>query len=152
MSRSTKLALVFVLVLALGLGGSVTYAAVSVARAGMIDIEVSEKAEGGEGVSLMVPGIAVSLAAIVLPFAMPEEAAREIRPHVPLLRAVADGLSECPDAVFVTVESPHENVRIAKRNGHLEIDVVNDTEEVHLRLPIHAVRVVANALERISRV
>lgn len=150
MSRSTRVAVAFLVVLTLAFGSTVTFAAVTVARAGVIDVSVVSHEPGAESVSFLLPGVLVTIAALVLPYALPDDAAREIGPHAPALRAAADALAQCPDAVFVEVESQDEHVRIAKEGRYLTIDVESTDEDVHIRLPIRAVRSLARALDRAS--
>lgn len=55
------------------------------------------------------------------------------------LRAFVDSIGDLPDAEFLTVRSDDENIRIAKENGLLLIDVDGDgrrDERVRIRVPI----------------
>ena len=115
-----------------------------VTRQGMISIDVVEKSPGGARVKLVVPGAFVNFCLSFVPAAMPyEERERlhhELARYEPLLRAAVEELEKAPDMVFVEVEDGDEHVTIAKRDGHIVIDVETDHEDVRVEMPLTSVR------------
>ncbi|MBI2212763.1 MAG: hypothetical protein HYU52_03880 [Acidobacteria bacterium] len=125
--------------------GSLAYATYHVvARHGMLAIDVTEKTPGGARIKLLVPGVLVNLGLSLVPTVMPpderERLSEELARFEPLLAAVVDELEKAPDMVFVEVEDGHERVTIAKRDGHLVIDVETDREDVRVAVPVESVR------------
>lgn len=151
MSRTTKVVLIVVACVALVFGTTATWAAVTVYRAGSVSVQVEDLSRHGNDVSLRVPGILFTLAAHLAPLPIPEEAASEVRPHLPVMRAVSREIDELPDAVFVAVDSRDEHVRIAKQDGHLVVRVHTPTERVEVRVPLRAARTVVARLDRAVR-
>ncbi len=125
--------------------GSIAYAVHRVVTSqGIVSIDVVEKSPGGARVKLLVPGALVNFCLSFLPIAMPnDERMRlqaELARYEPLLAAVVDELEQAPDMVFVEVEDGDEHVTIAKRNGHIVIDVETDAEDVRVEVPVASVR------------
>ncbi|MDX1388198.1 MAG: hypothetical protein R3344_03360, partial [Acidobacteriota bacterium] len=55
------------------------------------------------------------------------------------IRAIWEGLRGSPDGDFVTVRGAGENVRVAKSEGYLLVDVDEEDEKVRVRLPVEVV-------------
>lgn len=115
---------------------------------GTLHLYVHEKREGGTRLGLRFPAFLVRLAVTMVPLELPPDAARELRPHLPLLRAIADEFRNCPDGVFVEVQSAKESIRIAKRGDLLSIHLDDQSDEVRLDVPMSCVRTVVSKLER----
>ena len=125
--------------------GSVAYATYRVvAGQGIVSIDVVEKSPGGARIKILVPGALVNFCLSFVPVAMPDDERQRMRDELgryePLLATVVDELEKAPDMVFVEVEDGDEHVTIAKRHGHLVIDVDTDRETVSVRLPVASVR------------
>lgn len=125
--------------------GSLAYATYHVvASQGMLAIDVVEKSPGGARIKMIVPGVLVNFCLSVVPTAMPPEEKERLREEIgryePLLAAAIDELEKAPDMVFVEVEEGDEHVTIAKRDGHLVIDVETDDENVSVKVPVTSVR------------
>ncbi len=134
------LAAVLVATLLLTAGGVVVLAAAEVWRAGTFVLSVRDEGPNGARVAVVVPGIVATLAAVAIPFMLPDEAAARIRPAAPAMRALASELAGLPDAVYVAVEAPGERVLIASRGGVLVIEVDDGPDHVRLAIPLHAAR------------
>jgi hypothetical protein len=117
---------------------------------GIVSIDVVEKTPGGARVKIVVPGVLVNFCLSFLPVAMPEhermKLQNELSRYEPLLAAVVDELEQAPDMVFVEVEDGDEHVTIAKRDGHLVIDVETGQEDVRVEVPVVSVRATWHSL------
>lgn len=125
--------------------GSIAYAVHRVVTSqGVVAIDVVEKSPGGARVKIVVPGALVNFCLSFLPVVMPEDERQrlhdELSRYEPLLAAVVDELEQAPDMVFVEVEDGDEHVTIAKRDGHIVIDVETDEEDVRVEVPVASVR------------
>jgi hypothetical protein len=108
-----------------------------------LHVFVQENGEDGETVRVNVP---VAFVERVLPLienehihdgkvVIPDEAELEGVD----LRGIWEAVRETADGEFVTVEGPDENVRVAKENGMLLVDVDDDGDKVRVRLPLDVV-------------
>ena len=113
---------------------------------GAVSIHVQEKKSGGENIRLILPAAAGPVALWMVPKEKLREGAKEARPYLPAIEAAAQELSRCPDFTLVEVTNPHEKVHIAKRGGHLVIDVDDENETVHVSVPLEAARLIAAQL------
>jgi len=125
--------------------GSIAYATYHVVTSqGILAIDVTEKSPGGARIKLLVPGALVNFCLSFVPAVMPPEERermhQEIGRYEPLLAVVVDELEKAPDMVFVEVDEGDEHVTIAKRDGHLVIDVETDDEDVSVKVPVASVR------------
>jgi len=125
--------------------GSIAYATYHVVTSqGMLAIDVVEKSPGGARIKMMVPGALVNFCLSFVPAVMPPEEREHMRDEIgryePLLAVVVDELEKAPDMVFVEVDEGDEHVTIAKRDGHLVIDVETDDEDVSVKVPVASVR------------
>lgn len=121
-----------------GTGVALAWAAVSYAEP--VSLEVVESGDDGSRVSLHMPAVVLDVALEFVPSPVWHDASEEIRPWAPTIRAAADALARCPDAVFVEVTGPDEHVRIAKRGGSLRIEVESPDAHVRIALPIRTIR------------
>ncbi|MGH9779795.1 MAG: hypothetical protein ACRD5I_15445 [Candidatus Acidiferrales bacterium] len=111
-------------------------AAASTYRAGLVRLHVTEKKPGGENLNLIVPGILLTNALRLVPDEQLQHGLREARPWMPVAAAAARELEHYPDATFIEVSGPREQVRIATRGGVLTIHVDSPDETVHLAMPL----------------
>lgn len=105
-----------------------------------IHVYVEEGDEAGETVRVNLP---FALIEQVLPLIRTENLdGGKVRLPEPMalegidLREALRAVREVADGEFVTVQGPEENVRVAKRDGLLLVDVDDGDEKVRVRLPI----------------
>ena len=111
-----------------------------VASAGTIRLAVHENEPGG--VHLVLPPIPVqlvSLGAALVPEKARHRMAEKIAPYRPAIEAGVSALERSPDGPLVEIDGPGTHVRIVKHGRNLLIDVRDDTNDVHLEFPIHAI-------------
>ncbi|TPW16863.1 MAG: hypothetical protein FD129_590, partial [bacterium] len=80
---------------------------------GMISVQVAEHRPGGTNLDIHIPGALASAGLLLLP----DEVCAEVADNMDhdwgrVVKALEGELSKCPDAVFVEVNSPDENVLI----------------------------------------
>jgi hypothetical protein len=120
---------------------------------GMVSVRVAEHRPGGTNVNIQVPGVLASAGLMFLPDVVCAEVADDVDGQWgDVVKAVEKELRNCPDAIFVQVDSDHENVSIRKEGKHLVIDVDSDDESVHLRVPFHLVSTVLSKIDGDSKV
>lgn len=103
---------------------------------GAIRVEVREKKPNGDHIHLILPAALLPVGAAIAPREQVKEAARQIQPWLPTIRAATEELLRCPDTTFVEVKSPREHVSIRKLGGALVIDVDSEQETVHVSAPL----------------
>jgi hypothetical protein len=133
--------------LALGVGATIVLAGVYTLHDGVM--RVDEDDSNGRHVHVWVPAAVVPMAMHVVPRRNMEQAAQQIRPWLPTLRALTKELEKYPNAEFVDVRDNDgdQHVRISTHNGKLLIDVDQPDEHVHVACPLAVMRDVANELE-----
>ena len=122
-------------------------AAIVTYDAGAVRVSVVEKKARGTNVHLMVPAVLVPMVLEFVPSHNFHLQAGETRKWLPAVNATMRELDRCPDATFVQVTSPDENVNISKRGNSLIIDVDDPGETVHVSFPVPLVRSVVRKLE-----
>jgi hypothetical protein len=117
---------------------------------GVISVNVREKHPGGHHIYFVAPGA-------LIPWGIKLAAARHMQPEgedarewMPLARAAIEALERSPDCVFVQVDSAEEHARIEKSGRRLRIDVDDPNDEVHLAVPLGAVRHALRELEEMG--
>jgi hypothetical protein len=106
---------------------------------GLVHVKVIEKKPRGLHINVIAPAILVPIAVHFAPQRDLAQAAREIQPYLPTIRAALDGLRDTDDVVFVEVKEPHERVRVSKSGGAIVLDVDDDGETVLVSTPIRAI-------------
>lgn len=132
---------------ALGMGATLVLAGVYVFHEGVIRVDVDEHRAGGSHVHFWVPATAVSAGLRLAPRHHLELAASQVRPYLPLLRELSKELRKYPDAEFLDVRDSNDHVHITMRGGKLSIDALNDTETIHVTVPVETITDVADRLE-----
>jgi len=132
---------------ALGVTAAVALTTAYVFHEGVIRVDVDESRSGGSHVHVWVPATAVSAGLRLTPRHHLQEAAAQVRPYLPLLRELSKELQKYPNAEFVDVRDSEDHVLITMREGKLSIDVVSDSEKVHVALPVETIADVADRLE-----
>ena len=133
--------------LALGVVGTVVLAGAYTFHDGIMRID--EDHPGTRHVHVWVPAAIVPMAMHVVPRHNLERAAEQVRPWLPMLRALTKELEKYPNAEFVDVKNDreHQHVRVRTHNGKLLIDVDAPDEQVHVACPLAMVRDVTYELE-----
>ena len=107
---------------------------------GMISVQVAEHGPGGTNVNLQIPGALASAGLMFLPDVVCAEVADNVDADWGrVVKALESELSKCPDAIFVEVKGPDENVLIRKEGQNLIVDVDSDHETVHIKVPLNLV-------------
>jgi hypothetical protein len=123
------------------LGASVTLITMTgafVCSMGAVRVEVQSKSPGGEHIYVIAPAMVLPVGAMLVPKEKIREASRQLQPWLPTIRAATEELLRCPDGPLVQVDNRHEHVKIAKVNDALVIDVDDETETVHVSVPLRA--------------
>jgi hypothetical protein len=139
--------MIFLAKAALGFGATLAVAGAYVFHEGVIRVDVDENHAGGNHVHVWVPATTVSLGLRCVPRDRLGDAASKAQPFLPLLREVSKELEKYPNVELVDVKDASDHVRVAMVNGRLQIDVVNDDQVVHVRVPAATIRDVADRLE-----
>jgi hypothetical protein len=121
-----------------------------VMRDGMLEISVVESGEEGDRVHLRVPASVVRVAAAFVPRIEPGIDDAEAIAAIAAVGAAIEAMEEVDDAVFVSVDEPGTRVRIAKRDGRFVVEVDDGGDRVRISVPPVALRVIADALPRLS--
>jgi hypothetical protein len=148
MSSRARLLLAVVLGVSLIVVSTGAFAAVVAWRAGSILVSVDPKDPDDPAFSLRVPALVLQAALALVPDAAFRDCDRRLAAALPLALQACDVLERQEDAVLVEVVNTRENVRIAKEGGSLRIDILDGGDEVHLAVPIAALRAVVARLER----
>jgi hypothetical protein len=105
---------------------------------GAVHVEVRSKSPQGDHLRVIVPAMVLPAAALLVPKDKIREVSRELRQWLPAIQAASEELLRCPDGPLVEVDDRHEHVKIAKIEGTLVVDVDDQTETVHVSLPLLA--------------
>jgi hypothetical protein len=114
---------------------------------GLITVRVREKTPRGHQVYVVVPGIMVPVALHLIPvryFRGADNA--QLRPWLPVAEGVVNSLSDVSDTVLVEVASPDSHVLIRKLGRSVVTDVNDEDADVHVSVPLRAIRATARAL------
>jgi len=106
---------------------------------GLVHVKVIEKEPRALHINVIAPAMLAPIAVHFAPQRDLAQAAQEIQPYMPAIRAVLDGLRDTEDVVFVEVKGPHERVRVSKSGGAVTVDVDDAGETVHVSAPIRAI-------------
>jgi hypothetical protein len=122
--------------------------AISVHRAGMIEVDVRATGPGGCDVrGLKFPGALAPLALGFVPDCELEEVRAEIDEWGPLAREICRSMGRAPDFVLAEVVSDREYVRVAKEGRRLLVFVESDDEEVRVVVPLGTVEALLKKLD-----
>jgi hypothetical protein len=106
---------------------------------GLVRVKVIEKEPQGHHINVIAPAMLAPIAVHFAPQRDLEQAAREIQPYMPAIRAVLVGLRDTEDVVLVEVKAPGEHVQVSKSRGSIVVDVEDTRETVHVSVPIRAI-------------
>jgi hypothetical protein len=129
-----------------GVLGAVLLLGLVVYSEGAVTVYVHEKPQGTR-IWVPVPALLVEAGVSFVPNDQLREASRQIRPWLPAIQAASAELERCPDATLVEVKDSREHVLISKQGDTLRIDVEDETDTVHIALPVHVVNSLARQLE-----
>jgi len=135
--------------IALGMGATLAMTSAYVFHEGVIRVDVDENRPGGEHVHFWVPATTMSTGmrlARLAPQHPLDQAGRQVRPYLPLLRKLSKELEKYPNAEFVDVTNEQEHVRVATVNGKLQIDVTEEESKVHVTVPLETLQDVVDRL------
>jgi hypothetical protein len=133
--------------IALGVVGTVVLAGAYTFHDGVMRVDVDN--QDVHHVHVWVPAAIIPMAMHVVPRHNLAQAARQVRPWLPTLRALTKELEKYPNAVFVEVSdgSQDQHVRVRTEAGKLLIDVDEPDQHVHVACPLAMMRDVAYELE-----
>lgn len=106
---------------------------------GLVRVKVVEKQPQGLHINIVAPAILAPIAVRLAPRHNLAQAARQIQPYMPVVRAAVEGLSETDDGVLVEVKEPGEHVQVSKSHGSIVVNVDDADEMVHVSAPIRAI-------------
>jgi hypothetical protein len=135
---------------ALGLGALVAVAGTYVFHEGVIRVDVDENRGDCQHVHFWVPATVVPVALHVVPRQKLERTAEQVRPFLPVLREVSKELRNYPNAELVDVKDREEHVRISVHDEHLYINVVSDSDNIHVSFPVEPISDVVDRLESVA--
>jgi hypothetical protein len=134
----------------LGMAGVGVAGAGVLCSEGLVHVKVIEKRPQGLHINVIAPAMLAPIAVHLAPRRDLAQAARQIQPYMPTIRAAVEGLRDSEDVVFVEVKEPGEHVEVAKSGGSIVVDVDDDGETVHVSTPIRAVSSAAEQLAAVS--
>jgi hypothetical protein len=106
---------------------------------GLVHVKVIEKQPQGVHINVIAPAMLAPIAVRLAPRRDLAQAARQIQPYLPVIRAALDGLRESEDVVLVDVTEPGEHVEVSKLGGSIIVDVDDEGETVHISTPVRAI-------------
>ncbi len=114
---------------------------------GTVTVAVDEKRPEGHHLYVPVPAIVIPLGVRLAPPGDLADAAVEVRPWLPAIKAASEELARCPDTTLVEVTDSEEKVRIAKRGDSIVVDVDGQEESVHVSVPLGTAYTLASQFE-----
>jgi hypothetical protein len=125
--------------IALGMAGAAVAGAGVLCSGGLVNVKVVEKQPGGVHIHVIAPAMLAPIAVQLAPRRALAEAARQIQPNMPAIRAALEGLRDSDDVVLVEVKEPGEHVEVVKAGGSIVVDVDDAGDTVHVSAPIRAI-------------
>jgi hypothetical protein len=123
----------------LGMAGVGLASAGVLCSEGVVNVKVIEKQPRGLHLHVIAPAMLAPIAVHLAPQRELAQAAREIQPYMPVIRAALDGLRDSGDIVLVEVNGPGQHVEVAKSGASIVVDVDDAAETVHVSTPIRAI-------------
>jgi hypothetical protein len=106
---------------------------------GFVQVKVIEKEPQGHHIDVIAPAMLAPIAMRLAPRHELAQAAWQIQPNLPVIRAALAGLRGTSDVVFVEVNERGEHVHVAKSGDSIVVDVDDAGETVHVSAPIRAI-------------
>ena len=123
----------------LGMAGVGLAGASILCSEGLVHVKVIEKQPQGVHINVIAPAMLAPIAVHLAPQRDLAQAARQIQPYLPVIRAALDGLRESEDVVLVDVQEPGEQIEVAKSGSSIVVDVNDEGETVHISTPVRAI-------------
>jgi hypothetical protein len=125
--------------IALGLVGTAVAGVGLLCSEGMVEVNVVEKHPEAHHIFVVAPAMLAPIGMHFVPKRHLAEAAEQVKPWMPMIRAALQGLRDTEDVTLVDVKEPGEHVTVVKNGGSIIVDVVDKDETVHVSVPIRAV-------------
>ena len=125
--------------IALGMAGASLAGAGVLCSEGVVNVKVIEKQPRGLHLHVIAPAMLAPIAVHLAPQHCLAQAARQVQPYMPEIRAAMEGLRESDDIVLVEVKEPGQHVEVAKSGGSIVVDVDDAGETVHVSAPLRAI-------------
>jgi hypothetical protein len=138
--------MILVAKIALGMAGVAVAGVGVLCSEGIVDVKVAEKQSRGVHIHVIAPAMLAPIAVQLVPQHALAQAARQIRPNMPAIRAALEGLRDSEDVVLVDVKEPGQRVEVEKSGGSIVVDVDDANETVHVSAPIRAISSTVNHL------
>jgi hypothetical protein len=123
----------------LGMAGVGLAGASILCSEGLVHVKVIEKQPQGVHVNIIAPAMLAPIAVRLAPQRELAQAARQIQPYMPVIRAALDGLRDSEDVVLVDVTEPGEHVEVSKSGSSIVVDVDDENDTVHISTPVRAI-------------
>jgi hypothetical protein len=124
---------------ALGIAGTALAGVGLICSEGMIEVSVVEKQPEAHHVYVLAPAMLVPIGMHFVPSRKLSQAAAELRPWMPTIRAALEQLRADEDMTLVDVREPGQHVLVTKDGGSVVVDVTDKEETVHVSAPIRAI-------------
>lgn len=123
----------------LGMAGVGLAGAGMLCSEGLVNVKVVEKNPQGVHIHVIAPAMLAPIAVELAPRYALADAARQIQPNMPVIRAALDGLRDSEDVVLVEVREPDQHVEVTKLGGSIIVDVDDAGETVRVSAPLRAI-------------
>ncbi|MGH9733958.1 MAG: hypothetical protein ACRD8A_05145 [Candidatus Acidiferrales bacterium] len=107
---------------------------------GFVNVNVEQKQADGHHIHVIAPAVLGPIAARCIPARNLDDAARQIRPWLPLIDTTLDALRQTDDIVLVEASERDQHVKVRKVGGSVIVDVDDPNETVHVSVPLRAVQ------------
>ena len=125
--------------IALGMVGTAVAGVGLLCSEGMVQVKVVERQPEVHHLYVVAPAMLAPIAMHFAPRRDVSQAAAEIQPWMPTIRAVLEQLRDTDDVTLVDVREPGEHVRVSKQGGSIVVDVEDRDDTVHVSTPIRAI-------------
>jgi hypothetical protein len=125
--------------IALGVVGTAVAGVGILCSEGMVEVKVVQRQPEVHHVYVIAPAMLAPIAMHFAPRKNLSQAAAEIQPWMPTIRAALEQLRESDDVTLVEVKEPGQHVRVAKQGGSVVVDVEDPDDTVHVSTPIRAI-------------
>ena len=131
----------------LGIAGTALAGVGLICSEGMIEVNVVEKQPEAHHVYVLAPAMLVPIGMHFVPSRKLGQAASELKPWMPTIRAALEQLRDGEDITLVDVREPDQHVVVTKDGGSVVVDVTDKDETVHVSTPIRAIE---STLEQVA--
>ncbi|MGB9070195.1 MAG: hypothetical protein WCC21_16620 [Candidatus Acidiferrales bacterium] len=131
--------MILVAKIALGIAGVALAGAEFLCSEGVVRVKVVEKQPRGLHIHVLAPAMLAPIALQLAPQRSLAQAARQIQPNLPAIRAALEGLRDSGDLVLVDVKEPGQHLEVERSGGSIVMDVDDASETVHVSAPIRAI-------------